>query len=59
MVGKKRKAVSISSIEVYDLTGDSKEDFILFKVSPGANVYSGAVGIIDGAWKILIKPACY
>ena len=50
---------TVSGIEVYDLSGDSKEDLILFNVSPGANVYSGAVGIVDGTWKTLIKPTCY
>jgi len=50
---------TISDIIAYDLSGDSKENLILFNVSPGANVYSGAVGIIDGEWKTLIKPTCY
>lgn len=52
-------AFTVSDIETYDLSGDSRENLILFNVSPGANVYSGAVGIIDGEWKTLIKPTCY
>ncbi len=54
-----KQVFTVSSIEAYDLSGDSKEDLILFDVSPGANVYSGAVGIVDGNWKTLIKPSCY
>ena len=54
-----KQVFTVSGIEVYDLSGDTKEDLILFNVSPGANVYSGAVGIIDGTWKTLIKPTCY
>jgi len=49
----------VSDIEAYDLSGDSKENLVLFNVSSGANVYSGAVGIIDGTWKTLIDPTCY
>jgi hypothetical protein len=29
------------------LTGDSKEDLIIFHVTHGANVYLGAIGIIN------------
>jgi hypothetical protein len=54
-----KQVFTVAGIEAYDLSGDTKEDLILFNVSPGANVYSGAVGIIDGTWKTLIKPTCY
>ena len=55
----KKQVYTVSGIEAYDLSGDAKTDLILFNVSPGVNVYSGAVGIIDGTWKTLIKPTCY
>ena len=58
-LGVEKQIFTVSGIEVYDLSGDAEEDLILFNVSPGANVYSGAVGVIDGAWKTLIKPSCY
>ena len=54
-----KQVFTVFDIEAYDLTGDSKEDLILFNVSPGANVYSGAIGIVDGTWKMLISPTCY
>jgi hypothetical protein len=54
-----KQIFTVSEIEAYDLTGDSKEDLIIFNVSPGANVYSGAVGILKGSLKTLIKPTCY
>ena len=58
-INPEEQVFTVSEIEAYDLSGDSKEDLILFNVSPGANVYSGAVGIIDGEWKTIINPACY
>ncbi len=50
---------TIYEIEAFDLSGDSKENLILFNVSPGANVYSGAIGVINGEWKTLVNPICY
>ena len=51
--------LTLYEIEAFDLSGDSKENLILFNVSPGANVYSGAIGVIDGEWKTLVNPICY
>lgn len=49
----------VLNIIVYDLSENAKPDLVLFQVSPGANVYSGAVGIIAGEWKTLVTPMCY
>lgn len=58
-LNNEEQVFTVSDIEAYDLSGDSKENLIFFNVSPGANVYSGAVGIIDGEWKTIINPTCY
>lgn len=48
-----------SWISGYDLTGDFRGDLILFHVTPGANVYLGAIGFVDGGWVQVIAPTCY
>ena len=55
----KEQTFTVSGIEAYDLSGDSKENLLLFNVSPGANVYSGAIGIVNGEWKTLVEPTCF
>lgn len=48
------------SIEVYDLSGNSKADLIFFLISPfGVNEYSGAIVLVDGQWKTKEDPGCF
>ncbi|NIW00457.1 hypothetical protein GWN26_15550, partial [Candidatus Saccharibacteria bacterium] len=58
-LGPEEQVFTLYEIEAFDLSGDSKENLILFNVSPGANVYSGAIGVINGEWKTLVNPICY
>ena len=57
--GTEEQIFSVHDISIYDLTGDKKADLILYLVSPGANMYSGAVGIVNDEWVMLIKPMCF
>ena len=56
---KEKQKFTITDIQGFDLNGDSKPDVFLFGVSPGANVYTGVVGIIDSAWVTLVEPMCF
>ena len=56
---KEKQQFSILSILGIDLKGQESLDVILFEVSPGANSYTGAIGIINGEWVKLIQPMCY
>jgi hypothetical protein len=58
-LGSEKQLFSIKDIDAYDLNGDFKADLIFFDVSPGANVYSGVVGIIGKQWVTLIEPTCH
>jgi hypothetical protein len=49
----------VSTLAGFDLDGDAAADLIFFAVSPGANVYSGAVGILGLQWFTVVEPSCY
>lgn len=54
-----KQSFELVSTQGLDLNGDTKADVVIFEVSPGANVYSGAIAIINGELFTLIKPSCY
>jgi hypothetical protein len=58
-IGSEKQVFSINDIVAYDLNDDFMADIIFFDVSPGANVYSGVVGIIGKQWVTLVEPMCY
>lgn len=58
-LGKEKQRFSITNIQGIDLQDKGSADVILFEVSPGANAYSGAIGILNGNWVEIIQPSCY
>lgn len=58
-LGKEKQQFSVTNMQGIDLQGKGNADIILFEVSPGANSYSGAIGIINGKWFAIIPPRCY
>ena len=54
-----KQTFELISTEGLDLDGDKNSDVVLFQVSPGGNVYSGAVLIKGKEFFTLIEPSCY
>lgn len=56
---KVKQEFKIISTKGIELAGKGSVDILLFEVTSGANVYSGAIGITKGEWVEIIKPSCY
>ena len=58
-LGGEKQVFAVSNVEAYDLDSHPDADLIFFEVSPGANVYAGIVGVVDGQWVVVQDPSCH
>ena len=52
--GARPQTFEVGEIRGYDLTGDLQVDILLFEVDS----YTGAVGLLDSKWVVVIEPMC-
>ena len=52
--GERPQTFEVGEVRGYDLTGDLQVDILLFEVDS----YTGAVGLLDSKWVVVIEPMC-